>query len=111
MWKWEAKLDNLNMNKERDLTKDKAKADRYARWFEEDGLKDALLSIKQSYINGIINSHVTDVQGRENCYIAIGVVERLEGHIRSVIGGGKIAEKQLEKIRREQTKDKVFKLF
>ena len=102
---------NNPQNKQRNLEQDKARADRYDRWFEQDGLKDALESIKQSYVNGIINSHVTDTQGRENCYIAIGVVERLEGNIRSVIGGGKMAEKTLAKIQREQTNGKVFKLF
>lgn len=94
----------------KDLTNDVAKGQRYKDWYERDGLKEALENIKQAYINGLINSHVTDVQGRENCYIAVNLVEKIESHIINVIGGGKLADKTLQRIQKEQNK-KVINLF
>ena len=88
----------------------KAKAERYQRWAEEDGLKDAISSIKQAYINGFVNSAVTDTQGRENVYIALKIIDRIEGHIQNVIGGGKIAERELALIEKEELK-KRFKII
>lgn len=88
----------------------KAKAERYQRWAEEDGLKDAIQSIRQAYINSFIGSAVTDTQGRENVYIALKIIDKIEGHIQNVIGGGKIAEKELAKIEKEQTRGR-FKII
>lgn len=93
------------------LERDKAKADRFERWFEQDGLKDAIADIKQSYINCMVNSHYKDNEARENCYVALNVLERVEGHILGVIGGGKMADKTLQAIEKEKQNKKVFKLF
>lgn len=88
----------------------KAKAERYQRWAEDDGLNEAIERIKQGYIKALIYSDSTDIQGRENCYIAVNLIEKIEGHIRSVIGGGKMADKEIAKIERE-TKKKKFKII
>jgi hypothetical protein len=93
------------------LERDKAKADRFERWFEEDGLKDALKDIKEAYVKGLVNSHYKDKKARENCYVALNVLERIEGHILNVIGGGKMADKTLKAIEQESKNKKVFKLF
>jgi hypothetical protein len=93
------------------LEQDKAKAERYALWAKEDGLSDAIQAIKQGYMTSLINSHVTDKQGRENCYIAIGIVEKIEAHINVVIGGGKIAAKELNRVEKEQTRRKLFNVI
>lgn len=93
------------------LEQDKAKAERFERWFEEDGLKDALNDIRDAYIKGLVNSHYQDVAARENCYVALKLIERIESHIHGVIGGGKLADKTLEAIEREAKNKKVFKLF
>lgn len=87
---------------------DRAKAERYERWFEEDGLKDALQAIKDGYVQSLLNSHVSDTQGRENCYIAANIVDKIEAHILGVIGGGKLAVKEIERIEKEQTKRKII---
>lgn len=91
-------------------TEAKAKAERYQRWAEEDGLNEAIESIKQAYINGFINSAPEDQQGRENVYVACRIIDRLQGHITNVIGGGKVAEKELARIEKEERKKK-FKVF
>lgn len=93
------------------LERNKAKAERFETWFEEDGLKEALDEIREAYVSGMINSHYTDKQARENCYIAVNLIERLEGHILNVIGGGKVADKTLKAIEKEAANKKVFKLF
>ena len=93
------------------LEKNKAKADRFEHWYEEDGLKEALEDIKNAYVSGMISSHYSDNQARENCYIAVNLLERIEGHIINVIGGGKVADKTLKAIEREAANKKVFKLF
>lgn len=93
------------------LEQSRAKAERFERWFEEDGLKEALEDIKDAYVAGMIASHYTDKQARENCYIAVNLIERIEGHILNVIGGGKVADKTLKAIEKEATNKKVFKLF
>lgn len=88
----------------------KAKAERYQMWAEQDGLNDAIESIKQAYIKGFINSAPEDHQGRENVYVACRIIDRLQGHITSVIGGGKVAAKELERIEKEEQK-KRFKII
>jgi len=89
----------------------KAKAERYQMWVEEDGLKEAIASIKQAYINGFVNSEITDTQGRENVYIALKIVDKIEGYIQNVIGGGKIAQKTLDQIEKEELKKRRFKII
>ena len=93
------------------LQKNKEKADRFEHWYEEDGLKDAIEDIKNAYLAGMVASHYSDTQARENCYIAVNLLERIEGHILNVIGGGKVAEKTLKAIEKEAANKKIFKLF
>lgn len=88
----------------------KARAERYKRWADEDGLNDAIEAIKQAYINGFINSDPSDVQGRENVYVACRIIDRLQGHITNVIGGGKVAAKELARIEKEEQR-KRFKVI
>lgn len=88
----------------------KAKAERYKMWAENDGLNDALNAIKQAYLNGFMNSDPSDVQGRENVYVACRVIDRLQSHIINVIGNGKVAEKELARIEKEELKSK-FKII
>jgi uncharacterized OB-fold protein len=85
-----------------------AKGDRYRLWAKEDGLSEAIQTIKQGYVDSFTNSHITDTQGRENCYIAIGIVEKIEAHIEIVIGGGKLAAKEIERVKKEQLTHKPF---
>lgn len=93
------------------LEQNKQKAQRFERWFEEDGLKEALEDIKDAYVTGMLASHYQDKEARENCYIAVNLIERIESHIINVIGGGKVADKTLKAIEREAANKKVFKLF
>lgn len=93
------------------LEKNKAKADRFERWFEEDGLKEALEDIKDAYVAGMLASHYQDHEARENCYVAVNLLDRIEGYIINVIGGGKVAEKTLKTIEQEAKNKKVFRLF
>ncbi len=84
------------------LEQQRAKAERFMMWSKEDGLSDAIAAIKQGYMNSLVASHPTDTQGRENCYIAIGIVDKIESHINGVIGGGKLAKAALERVKEEQ---------
>lgn len=93
------------------LEESRMKAERFERWFEEDGLKEAIEDIKDAYVAGMRASHYKDTQARENCYIALHVLDRIEGHILNVIGGGKVADKTLQAIEKEAANKKVFKLF
>lgn len=93
------------------LEESRAKAARFERWFEEDGLKEALKDIKDAYVAGMQASHYQDTQARENCYAALKVLDRIEGHILSVIGGGKVADKTLQAIEKEAANKRVLKLF
>ena len=103
MYSWEVKLDNLEESK--------ARADRFERWYEDDGLKDGVESIRQAYINAWLNTNYKDVDAREKCYLAVAIVDRVESHIRNVIGGGKVAEKTLADIEKENNSGKVRNLF
>lgn len=94
------------------LEQQRAKAERYMLWSEEDGLKDAIQAIKQGYMNSIINSHISDKDGRENCYIAIGIVDKIQSHILGVIGGGKIAKATLEQVEKDElSRRKIFNII
>jgi predicted RNA-binding Zn ribbon-like protein len=92
-------------------TEARDKANRYEAWAKQDGLYDALEAIKQGYMQALVQSHVADIQGRENCYIAINLVDKIKGHITKVIGGGKVADKALRDIEKEQTRGKVLSIF
>ena len=92
-------------------TEARDKANRYEAWAKQDGLYDALEDIKKGYMQSIIQSHAADIQGRENCYIAINMVDKIKSHITKVIGGGKVAAKALEAIEKEQTTGKVLSIF
>lgn len=94
------------------LEQQRAKAERYMLWAEEDGLNDAIAAIKQGYIDSFVSSHITDTQGRENCYIAIGIVDKIESHIINVIGGGKVAQAQLKLVEKEElSRKKLFNIL
>lgn len=93
------------------LEKNKQKAERFERWFEEDGLKEALEDIKDAYVAGMLASHYQDHEARENCYVAVNLIDRIEGYIINVIGGGKVADKTLKAIEKEAANKKIFKLF
>tara|TARA_R110000772_G_C13310276_1_gene440190 strand:- start:31184 stop:31474 length:291 start_codon:yes stop_codon:yes gene_type:complete len=87
-----------------------AKAERFHRWYEEDGLKDALQAIRQGYIDGMINTGAKDNEAREKYYTAIRSMDNIEGHILSVIGGGKIADRELKRIEKEYSQSNIFNL-
>ena len=89
----------------------RAKGVRFQKWAEEDGLYDALDKIKQAYLNAIVKSHPTDTKGRENCYIAANVVDKIRNEINVVIGEGKLADAELKRIEKEETKKSRFSLL
>lgn len=87
-----------------------SRAERFHLWYEEDGLKDAVQAIKQGYIDGLLNTKAKDVESREKYYTAIRTMENIEGHILSVIGGGKLAARELERVKKE-FKPKLFNVI
>ena len=94
------------------LEQQRAKAERYMLWAKEDGLSDAIETIKQGYMKAIETSRPEDTAGRERCYIAMGIVNKIESHIQGVIGGGKVAQAKLKLVEQEElSRNKLFNIL
>lgn len=79
----------------------KARAQRFAQWMEQDGLKDAIDGIAQAYIARIAKLDPTDSEFATKAKvlsIAAKVVEQVESHIKSAIADGAVAAQELDRL-------------
>ena len=84
---------------ERDLIEESARAARFRRWAEEDGLYEAIDSLRDAYKDQFENSKINDQEGREMVYLALTNLRLIKNQITKVIAGGKMAEIALREIR------------
>jgi hypothetical protein len=75
---------------------------------ELDTLGDAFEAVKKAYVDGWLLSDARDGAGREKLWVATTIISRVESHLRQYVADGKIAEKQLEQIRKAGEPKKRF---
>lgn len=81
----------------------KARAQRFALWMEQDGLKAAIDGIAQAYIARIAKLDPTDSEFAAKAKvlsIAAKVVEQVEGHIKAAIAEGAVAEAEIDRLQK-----------
>lgn len=92
------------------LTQDISRAQKFQAWYEREGLKQCLDDIRDAHISAMKGSHPADIAAREFCYASLNAIDDIESSIHKVIGGGKVAKKELQRIE-QQTKKSKFKLI
>lgn len=68
---------------------------------ENEVYRDAFVTIRNRYIESLINTAEDDVQRRERAYTAIRMLEEVESHLLSMMDKGKLAKQFLDKLNRK----------
>ena len=67
---------------------------------ELSALDDAFVALKAQYVAAWQQSGLRESEARERLWQAVQIVDRVQQHLRQVAGGGRLAERQLDEIRR-----------
>ena len=67
---------------------------------ENEVYREAFDTIRNRYIDALINTAEDDVQRRERAYTAIRMLEEVESHLLSMMDKGKLAKQFLDKLNR-----------
>ena len=67
---------------------------------ELETLDEAFAALKDQYIAAWQKSGLSEREARERLWQAVQIVDRVQQHLRQVAGGGRLAERQLDEIRR-----------
>ena len=69
---------------------------------------EAFATLRAQYIAAWQQSGLTQHEARERLWQAVQIVDRVQQHLRQVAGGGKLAERQLEDIKRLGERARLF---
>jgi len=75
---------------------DTNREERAKRLLDDELLQEAFEVLKEDLMNRWSHSGSTDLEARESIWLAIRLLERIEGHIRSIVETGHMA-KMMEK--------------
>jgi len=67
---------------------------------ENEAYKDALVTIRNRYVESLINTAEDESAKRERAYMAIRMLEEVEAQLVSVMDKGKLAKQYLDKLNR-----------
>lgn len=67
---------------------------------ENEVYREAFDTIRNRYMDALINTAEDDVQRRERAYTAIRMLEEVESHLLSMMDKGKLAKQFLDKLNR-----------
>lgn len=67
---------------------------------ENEVYREAFVTIRNRYIDALINTAEDDAQRRERAYTAIRMLEEVESHLLSMMDKGKLAKQFLDKLNR-----------
>lgn len=67
---------------------------------ENETYKDAFVTVRNRYIESLINTAEEDTAVREKAYMAIRMLDEVESHLTSVMDKGKLAKQHLDKLNR-----------
>lgn len=68
---------------------------------ENEVYTEAFDTIRNRYIESLINTAEDDVQRRERAYTAIRMLDEVQSHLVSVMDKGKLAKQYLDKLNRK----------
>jgi len=67
---------------------------------ENETYKDALVTVRNRYVESLINTAEDESTKREKAYMAIRMLEEVEAQLVSVMDKGKLAKQYLDKLNR-----------
>ena len=67
---------------------------------ENEAYKDALVTVRNRYVESLINTAEDESTKREKAYMAIRMLEEVEAQLVSVMDKGKLAKQYLDKLNR-----------
>jgi hypothetical protein len=67
---------------------------------ENEIYKDALVTVRNRYVESLINTAEDESAKREKAYMAIRMLEEVEAQLVSVMDKGKLAKQHLDKLNR-----------
>lgn len=67
---------------------------------ENETYKDALVTVRNRYVESLINTAEDESAKRERAYMAIRMLEEVEAQLVSVMDKGKLAKQYLDKLNR-----------
>jgi hypothetical protein len=67
---------------------------------ENETYKDALVTVRNRYVESLINTAEDESAKREKAYMAIRMLEEVEAQLVSVMDKGKLAKQYLDKLNR-----------
>ena len=67
---------------------------------ENEAYKDALVTVRNRYVESLINTAEDESAKRERAYMAIRMLEEVEAQLVSVMDKGKLAKQYLDKLNR-----------
>jgi hypothetical protein len=67
---------------------------------DNEAYKDALVTIRNRYVESLINTAEDESAKRERAYMAIRMLEEVEAQLVSVMDKGKLAKQYLDKLNR-----------
>jgi len=67
---------------------------------ENETYKDALVTVRNRYVESLINTAEDESVKREKAYMAIRMLEEVEAQLVSVMDKGKLAKQYLDKLNR-----------
>ena len=70
--------------------------------------EEAFARLKAQYIAAWQASGLREHDARERLWQAVQIVDKVEAHLRQVAAGGKLAERQLEDVKRLGEKNRIF---
>ena len=84
-----------------DLHQESSRGTRAKEILENELFKETLDTLKKSYEEAIFQTGPTDDKGRFSIYLAYQILGKVENHLRTVMETGKLAEKQLQDLRKK----------
>jgi hypothetical protein len=67
---------------------------------ENETYKDAFVTVRNRYIESLINTAEDDTARREKAYMAVRMLDEVESHLISMMDKGKLAKQHLDKLNR-----------
>ncbi|OAF05456.1 hypothetical protein AYJ54_00695 [Bradyrhizobium centrolobii] len=71
-------------------------------------LKECFAKLKQTYLDQLLNTDVTQTAFRDKCWMAARVVDVVQDHLVTVVNNGAVAKSDLAKLAQEAERKKRF---
>lgn len=90
------------------LLEARSRASRAKTLLEDELLSEGFDNLEARYIEAWRLTAPSDEKAREKLYIAVNVIGKLREHLAAIVSNGKIADRELEDLIRDQERKKRF---